>query len=117
ATGTTVTDGSATTSVEAGVVTVTANPTTGPANTIVIDANTGTIGGLANQTIDYQGFADGSGRAATEEQLSIVNETANAGWNLTDAEGNEVNIGPNGLVTFEGDDNITVAQTGEDQDG
>src|SRR5690606_32525093 len=62
-------------------------------------------------------FADGSGRAATEEQLDLVNQTATAGWNLTGEGANEVNIGPNGAVDFQGDANIGVAQTGVDQDG
>src|SRR5690606_23259298 len=89
----------------------------GGTHTIVIDGDAGTIGGLQNQTIDYPECADGSGRAATEEQLAEVNETATAGWNLTGSGDNEVNIGPNGAVDFQGDDNITVAQTGVDQDG
>ncbi|WP_081770032.1 YadA-like family protein [Luteimonas huabeiensis] len=89
----------------------------GGANPIAISGDTGTIGGLQNQTIDYPDFADGSGRAATEEQLDLVNQAANAGWNLADAEGHQVNIGPDGLVTFEGDANIGVAQTGADQNG
>src|SRR5690606_13529156 len=50
----------------------------GGTHTIVIDGDAGTIGGLQNQTIDYPEFADGSGRAATEEQLAEVNETATA---------------------------------------
>src|SRR5690554_1607336 len=86
------------------------------ANTITIDGESGTIGGLENQTIDYPEFADGSGRAASEEQLSLVNETANAGWNLSGSGENAVNIGPNGAVDFQGDQNISVAQSGEDQD-
>ena len=122
-----VVDGDQTTTVGAGTISVTdgADETTiggnaisvGGNNPIVIDGNAGTIGGLQNQTIAYPEFADGSGRAATEEQLAQVNETANAGWNVTDAEGNTVNIGPNGEVLFTGDQNLTVAQTGEDDAG
>ncbi|WP_167752860.1 YadA-like family protein [Pusillimonas caeni] len=88
----------------------------GGSNPVTIDGESGTIGGLTNKTWNPDGPIV-SGQAATEDQLMVVSETANAGWNLTDAEGNDVNIGPNGLVTFEGDDNITVAQTGDDQDG
>ncbi|HZW17309.1 MAG TPA: hypothetical protein VFF71_00705 [Luteimonas sp.] len=106
-----VTDGTGTTTIGGNVVSV------GGANPIVISGDTGTIGGLQNQTIDYPEFADGSGRAATEEQLDQVNQTANAGWNLTGSGADEVNIGPNGSVDFQGDGNITVAQTGVDQDG
>ena len=126
--GTTTTDGAGnSTAVGAGTVAVTdAGGTTtiggtqvvvGGTSPITIDGNAGTIGGLSNQTIDYPGFADGSGRAATEEQLDLVNQTASAGWNLTGSGDDQVNIGPNGSVDFQGDQNITVAQTGEDQDG
>src|SRR5690606_3801540 len=108
----TVTDGDASTSIGAGVVTV-----AGSSSTIVIDGDTGTIGGLTNQTIDCPGCADGTGRAATEDQLDLGNQTANAGWNLTGSGEDEVNIGPNGSVDFQGDQNITVAQTGNDQEG
>ncbi|MDX3893442.1 YadA-like family protein [Pusillimonas sp.] len=128
AAGTTVTNAAGdTTTVEAGNISVAAggNETTigstqvmvGGGNPITIDGGTGTISGLQNQTIEYPEFADGSGRAASEEQLKQVNDTANAGWNLAASEGDTVNIGPDGLVTFEGDDNIAVAQTGDDQNG
>ncbi|MEN1926062.1 ESPR-type extended signal peptide-containing protein [Luteimonas sp. MJ293] len=86
-------------------------------NPILISGDTGTIGGLTNQTVDYPEFADGTGRAATEEQLDLVNQTATAGWNLSGSGAGEVNIGPNGSVDFQGDQNISVAQTGADQDG
>ncbi|MGB6102992.1 MAG: YadA-like family protein [Pusillimonas sp.] len=106
-----------TTTVGAGTVTVWANPTTGAANEIVIDANTGTIGGLTNTTFDPDNFA--SGQAATEDQLKSVSDVANAGWNLSanGATSTQVNIGPNGDVIFNGDSNITVTQTGADDDG
>lgn len=119
ATGTTVTDDGAGnhTAVGAGTVTVTANPTTGPANTIVIDANTGTIGGLANQDIDYPGFADGSGRAATEEQLAQVNDTANMGWNISAQGENGTNVGPGGSVDLSNTDgNIVIAKEDDSND-
>ncbi|MGP9852998.1 YadA-like family protein, partial [Halomonas sp. 111] len=104
------------TSVEAGTITLAANPTTSPANEIVIDANSGTVSGLANRDLNGADFAQ-AGRAATEEQLNIVNDAATAGWNVTDANGNAANIGPNGNVAFTGDSNIAVAQTGFDDNG
>ncbi|XKF17019.1 YadA-like family protein [Halomonas sp. BLK-85] len=106
----------ATTEVEAGRITLSANPTTGPANEIAIDANTGTIGGLTNTTFDPNATYTG-GQAATQEQLGQVYTVANAGWNLSGSGENSVNIGPDGTVDFRGDNNITVTQTGEDQDG
>ena len=106
-----VTDATGTTTIAGNMVSV------GGANPIVISGDAGTIGGLTNRTIDYPGFADGTGRAATEDQLDLVNQTANAGWNVTDAAGNTANIGPNGQVTFTGDSNLGVAQTGADDAG
>ncbi|WP_415817920.1 ESPR-type extended signal peptide-containing protein, partial [Bordetella tumbae] len=87
----------------------------GGSNPIAINGNTGTIGGLTNTTFDPDNFT--SGQAATEDQLKLVSDVANAGWTATDAAGNSANIGPNGVVTFEGDDNLSVAQTGVDQNG
>ncbi|CAM5212825.1 hypothetical protein OURE66S_03939 [Oligella ureolytica] len=50
-------------------------------------------------------------------KIENVENIANAGWNVTDAEGNTSNIGPNGSVAFVGDSNITVTQTGADNAG
>ncbi|WP_444984961.1 YadA-like family protein [Halomonas mongoliensis] len=86
-------------------------------NTVIIDGEAGTVSGLTNQTLDAPDFADGSGRAASEEQLELVNQTANAGWNLTGSGADAVNIGPNGAVDFRGDANLSVAQSGIDDDG
>ena len=50
-------------------------------------------------------------------QLKQVQDAANAGWNVTDANNNTANIGPNGKVAFKGDSNVTVNQVGIDNDG
>ena len=42
---------------------------------ITVDGKTGTVSGLTNKTIDYEGFAT-AGRAATEEQLKLVADMA-----------------------------------------
>src|SRR5690606_11922605 len=63
--------GASGTQVEAGKITVWADPSTGIANEIVIDANTGTIEGLSNRDLDGDDFGE-AGRAATEEQLGLV---------------------------------------------
>ena len=127
ATGTTiVNDSGASTEVTAGTISLAdANGTTtigsnsitvaGGTNTITISGDTGTIGGLTNTSWDPDNFT--SGQAATEDQLKAVNDVANEGWNLTDADGNLTNIGPGGTVTFEGDSNISVAQSGSEDDG
>ncbi|MFC6443241.1 YadA family autotransporter adhesin, partial [Paenalcaligenes hermetiae] len=87
----------------------------GGANPVTINGDTGRIGGLTNTTFDPNNFT--SGQAATEDQLKLVSDVANAGWTVTDAKGKSANIGPKGVVTFVGDENITVAQTGVDNDG
>ena len=84
-------------------------------NPVNVDGQAGTVTGLSNRTYTPGTFV--SGRAATEDQLEQLNNTVNAGWNVTDATGNDANIGPNGQVRFTGNDNINVAQTGTDDDG
>ncbi|MGP4789946.1 ESPR-type extended signal peptide-containing protein, partial [Psychrobacter sp. 1Y11] len=68
--------------------------TVGSTNPVTIDGNTGTLSGLTNQTISGANFADGSGRAATEEQLSAVNTTANKGWNVKVNDTASDNVAP-----------------------
>ena len=83
---------------------------------------TATISGLTNQTTKYNGFANGSGRAATEEQLKEVAgkageaiETAGKGWNLTNngKEASKTNIAPDGTVDFSSsNDNLLISNAG-----
>ncbi|WP_311950585.1 ESPR-type extended signal peptide-containing protein, partial [Halomonas piscis] len=54
--------------------------------------------------------------AVNVNQLDDVSDAANAGWTVADADGNSHNIGPNGKVTFEGDSNIGVTESGSDDD-
>ncbi len=125
ATGLDATDGLSTVNIAPGTVAVgngtftsTLAPTSlrvGGEFPVVISGDTGTIGGLQNRTFDPANFT--SGQAATEDQLALVSNAANAGWNVTDADGNTANIGPNGQVTFTGDANLGVLQTGADDDG
>ena len=107
--GLTVTGSTGATSIGATAITV------GGANALVLNGATGTIGGLSNTSFDPTDVT--SGQAATEDQLKQVSDVANAGWNVTDAGGNTANIGPNGKVTFTGDSNLDVAQTGADDAG
>ncbi|MFG6139229.1 YadA-like family protein [Halomonas sp. B23F22_10] len=100
-----------TTEVSAGSINVTSG-----GNSITMDGGAGDITGLANTDLDGADFAQ-AGRAATEEQLDLVNQTASAGWNLSGSGANQVNIGPNGKVDFQGDGNISVAQNGAEDDG
>ncbi|SDN78082.1 Autotransporter adhesin [Pseudomonas jinjuensis] len=78
------------------------------------------VGDLANyRTRQITGVAAGAldTDAVNVAQLKGVQDLATAGWNVSDADGNSANIGPNGKVTFNGDSNIDVAQSGADQDG
>ncbi|WP_433924161.1 YadA-like family protein [Vreelandella sp. 21] len=59
---------------------------------------------------------NGSQLFASNQAIEEVSAVANAGWNVTDGT-NAANIGPNGEVTFTGDSNLTVAQTGIDDAG
>ena len=85
-------------------------------------SGTATITGLTNKTTDYTGFANGSGRAATEEQLKEVAgqageaiETAGKGWNLTTNKGTATNIAPGGTVDFSSsNDNLVISNAGAD---
>ena len=85
---------------------------------------TATISGLTNRTTKYDGFANGSGRAATEEQLKEVAgqageaiATAGKGWNLTTngKESSKTNIKPGGTVDFSSNnDNLLISNAGAD---
>ena len=87
-------------------------------------SGTATITGLTNKTTDYTGFANGSGLAATEEQLKEVAgkageaiETAGKGWNLTTngKESSKTNIKPGGTVDFSSsNDNLLISNAGAD---
>ncbi|UBU50457.1 YadA-like family protein [Cobetia amphilecti] len=109
--GLTLDDGTHSTKVSAGSINV-----AGGGNSITMDGGAGDITGLANIDLDGNDFAQ-AGRAATEEQLDLVNQTASAGWNLSGSDANQVNIGPNGAVDFQGDSNLSVVQSGQDDNG
>jgi autotransporter adhesin len=56
--------------------------------------------------------------AVNVSQLESVKKAATAGWNVTDAYRHEVNIGGEGLVTFQSADaNLVVSQKGENDAG
>ncbi|RGE47100.1 hypothetical protein DZC30_01535 [Comamonas testosteroni] len=121
AAGTTVTNGSnvstlgaGTASVSNGSVSTVINPGSvivgqGGANPVTVNGAAGDVTGLTNKTLTGAGFGT-AGRAATEEQLSLVNQTLNKGWNVA-SSGNPAatNIAPGGTVTFNGDSNVSVS--------
>ena len=85
------------------------------AGNVVMDGTTATISGLGNKTTAYDGFANGEGKAATEEQLkeiSEVAENANQGWNLSTNGGEASKVAPGETVDFSGDKNINISNDG-----
>ncbi|MES2246197.1 MAG: ESPR-type extended signal peptide-containing protein [Pseudomonadota bacterium] len=108
ATGTTVTNGTTTTAMAAGGVT---------SGTVNLSGVTNDIQGLSNKTLTDPSFAT-VGRAATEEQLKIVNDTASAGWNVAaNGEATGGNVAPGGKVDFSNSDsNIAITRTGTNLD-
>ena len=85
------------------------------AGNVVMDGHTETVSGLSNKTTAYAGFANGEGKAATEEQLkevSKVAENANQGWNLSTNGGEASKVAPGETVDFSGDKNINISNDG-----
>src|SRR5690554_2339187 len=76
------------------------------------------LGGNADYTGNDFTMSDvgGTGENTIDDAIRSANTAANAGWNVADANGNSHNIGPNGKVTFEGDSNVTVTESGVDDD-
>ena len=84
---------------------------------VVMDGTTATVIGLGNTTTAYDEFANGKGKAATEEQLkeiSEVAENANQGWNLSTNGDAASKVAPGETVDFSGDKNISVSNNGKD---
>ena len=87
------------------------------AGNVIMDGTTATVSGLGNTTTAYDGFANGEGKAATEEQLkeiSKVADNANQGWNLSTNGGEASKVAPGETVDFSGDKNISVSNNGKD---
>ena len=104
----------------------------GKTNPVTINGNTGEITGLSNKTTTAANFADGSGRAATEEQLKEVNSkataaktTVTAGKNIevkgqsdengsayTVALADDVSLGKNNAIQLKGTDGSISATSG-----
>nr|WP_263864232.1 hypothetical protein [Variovorax sp. 38R] len=107
-TGLTVNNGTTTTAVAAGGVT---------SGSVNLSGVSNDIQGLSNTTLTDPSFAT-VGRAATEEQLKLVNDTASAGWNVAaNGEATGGNVAPGGKVDFSNSDsNIAITRTGTDLD-
>ncbi|HCL79510.1 MAG TPA: hypothetical protein DIC53_06040, partial [Synergistaceae bacterium] len=109
----TVTYGVVDAPVFAGTVTAPTYVTSGT-NAVTMSGATGTVTGLTNRTLTDPTFGT-VGRAATEEQLKLVNQTANQGWNLTTQGANATNVAPGNTVDLKNTDgNIVVSKTAAD---
>lgn len=87
------------------------------AGDVFMDGASATVSGLSNQTTAYDEFANGKGKAATEEQLkeiSKVADNANQGWNLSTNGDAASKVAPGETVDFSGDKNISVSNNGKD---
>ena len=85
------------------------------AGNVIMDGTTATVSGLGNTTTAYDGFANGEGKAATEEQLkeiSKVADNANQGWNLSTNGGEASKVAPGETVDISGDKNIKISNDG-----
>lgn len=85
------------------------------AGNVIMDGTTATVSGLGNTTTAYDGFANGEGKATTEEQLkeiSKVAENANQGWNLSTNGGEASKVAPGETVDISGDKNIKISNDG-----
>lgn len=89
------------------------------AGDVVMDSTTATVSGLGNKTTAYEGFANGKGKAATEEQLKEVATEAGkhtqvkAGTNVgivpgETADGTHVYTVNADGTTVSGDSNVVV---------
>ena len=85
------------------------------AGNVIMDATTATVSGLSNKTTAYDGFANGEGKAATEEQLkeiSKVADNANQGWSLSTNGDAASKVAPGETVDISGDKNIKISNDG-----
>ena len=85
------------------------------AGNVIMDGTTATVSGLGNTTTAYDGFANGEGKAATEEQLKEIGkvaDNANQGWKLSTNGGEASKVAPGETVDFSGDKNITISNDG-----
>ena len=85
------------------------------AGDVFMDGATATVSGLSNTTTAYDGFANGEGKAATEEQLKEIGkvaDNANQGWNLSTNGGEASKVAPGETVDISGDKNINISNDG-----
>lgn len=73
------------------------------------------VTGLTNKTWNPDANGIVSGRAATEDQLKMVSDTVNAGWELDVNDGKQKDVTPTSKkVNFKEGQNITITGSGDD---
>ncbi|EFM97204.1 Autotransporter adhesin [Actinobacillus pleuropneumoniae serovar 10 str. D13039] len=80
-------------------------------NSVTIDGKTGTVSGLNNITWDPKGVYN-SGKAATEEQLKLVSDVVQNGWNIQANADVASKVVPGATVQFIDGKNINITRDG-----
>ncbi|SUT97433.1 autotransporter adhesin [Actinobacillus lignieresii] len=82
-------------------------------NPVTINGTTGEISGLTNTTWDPDTKYEG-GKAATQEQLKLVSDEVQKGWNIQANKDTATKVAPGDTVKFIDGENIKITRTGND---
>ncbi|WP_427833085.1 YadA-like family protein [Actinobacillus pleuropneumoniae] len=82
-------------------------------NSVTIDGTSGTVSGLNNLTWDPTENYTG-GKAATQEQLKLVSDEVQKGWNVQTNNDPAQKVAPGETVKFKDGKNIKVTNTGKE---
>ncbi|EFL81527.1 hypothetical protein APP6_1216 [Actinobacillus pleuropneumoniae serovar 6 str. Femo] len=82
-------------------------------NSVTIDGTSGTVSGLNNLTWDPNATYEG-GKAATQEQLKLVSDVAQKGWNVQTNNDAAQKVAPGETVKFKDGKNIKVTNIGKE---
>ncbi|WP_440205537.1 YadA-like family protein, partial [Actinobacillus pleuropneumoniae] len=80
---------------------------------VTIDGTNGTVSGLTNTTWDPNTKYEG-GKAATQEQLKLVSDEVQKGWNIQANTDTATKVAPGDTVKFIDGENIKITRTGND---
>ncbi|WP_405200802.1 YadA-like family protein [Actinobacillus pleuropneumoniae] len=82
-------------------------------NSVTIDGTSGTVSGLNNLTWDPSATYEG-GKAATQEQLKLVSDEVQKGWNVQTNNDTAQKVAPGETVKFVDGKNIKVTSNGKE---
>ncbi|WP_419844003.1 ESPR-type extended signal peptide-containing protein, partial [Actinobacillus pleuropneumoniae] len=80
---------------------------------VTIDGTNGTVSGLTNTTWDPNTKYEG-GKAATQEQLKLVSDEVQKGWNIQANKDTATKVAPGDTVKFIDGENIKITRAGND---